>query len=115
MKILVIESDELVRNTVKKLLESRGHKVITAAFGEEGLLEFEKNSDCDLVISDMIMDTRITGIDVFRSIRARNEDIELCIYTGDLSDDLKKKASLLRAKALWKGTEFDELCKELGI
>jgi CheY-like chemotaxis protein len=53
-KILVIEDEDLVRLTVKKILQAAGHQVVEARSGLEGLASY-KRSPCDLVITDLIM------------------------------------------------------------
>jgi CheY-like chemotaxis protein len=54
-KILIVEDDEEVRDTLKDVLEERGFEIIVAANGREGLLKLQKNSQPHLVLLDLMM------------------------------------------------------------
>lgn len=53
-KILVIDDDILVRNTLTRILRSGGHEVVLAEDGIRGMTAFRKELP-DLVITDIIM------------------------------------------------------------
>lgn len=55
MKILVIDDDPDIRETLKVILESNGYEPVIAASGKEGVEAFEKFSP-DLVLCDMMME-----------------------------------------------------------
>ena len=53
-KILVIDDEKVIKNTIQQLLEMHGHDVATADDGDEGIRKFD--NDCfDLVITDICM------------------------------------------------------------
>jgi DNA-binding response OmpR family regulator len=54
MKILVVDDDEFVLETVKRNLKADGFEVFTASDGVKAL-EFLENKEVDLVISDIMM------------------------------------------------------------
>lgn len=58
-RILLIDDDDLLRDTVLQMLELDGHKVSDAADGEAGLKLFARQhggaGGFDLVITDMLM------------------------------------------------------------
>jgi CheY-like chemotaxis protein len=62
-RILLIDDDELLRDTVLQMLELDGHRVTEAADGESGLRQFSM-AGFDLVITDILM----PGIDGTRVI-----------------------------------------------
>jgi len=65
MKILIIEDDLAIRNTLQDLLELNGHTVLAAADGSEGVRLAERRPDlifCDMVMPGMDGDEVIVAI-----------------------------------------------------
>lgn len=54
-RILLIDDDELLRDTVEQLLALDKHQVITAADGDAGLSRLRQDPGIELVITDMLM------------------------------------------------------------
>lgn len=65
-KILVIDDDPMVRNTISRILDRKGYDVVLAGDGRYGLKLFESEQP-DLVITDIIMPER-EGIETIRAI-----------------------------------------------
>ena len=61
-RVLVVDDEHLLRRTMKKILESHGFEVSTAASGREGL-ELAKTSRFDVVLCDLMMPD-VSGMDV---------------------------------------------------
>lgn len=78
--ILVIDDDEMVRSTVKAMLESRGHDVAVAVDGEDGQRQLQKQA-FDLVLCDIFMPNK-DGIGTLRDVRRVNPDLPIIIMTG---------------------------------
>ena len=53
-KILIIDDERAIRNTLKEILETEGYEVDVAETGEVGLTKVGK-TDYDLVFSDVKM------------------------------------------------------------
>ncbi|MEG4519769.1 MULTISPECIES: response regulator [unclassified Microcoleus] len=66
-KILVIEDDHLIRETVLELLESRGFEVICAENGKVGIQLAAQIPD--LILSDVMM-PELDGFEVFAAVRS---------------------------------------------
>ena len=66
-KLLTIEDDLLLRETLTEILEVYGHEVIQAGDGEEGVEMFSKTSP-DLVICDINM-PKMDGFAVLEKIK----------------------------------------------
>jgi CheY-like chemotaxis protein len=62
-KILIVDDDPDFVETTRLVLESAGHKVITAADGDAGIRRVEKDSP-DMVILDIIMASVLDGLSV---------------------------------------------------
>jgi PAS domain S-box-containing protein len=80
--ILIIDDEEVLRNTGRALLTDMGFEVDTAEDGLNGVEIFTKNPDAyDLIILDMVM-PRMGGGDCFRELRRIRPDIRVLIASG---------------------------------
>ncbi len=66
-KILAIDNELGVLDTLKSILAERGHEVLYALSGEEGISKFEKENP-DIVICDIKMPGK-DGYEVLKEIR----------------------------------------------
>lgn len=67
-KILIVDDDPDIIESMKVVLESKGHEVISAPSGKKGLAEARKNN-LDLIILDVMMETGDSGFTVARELR----------------------------------------------
>lgn len=79
-RILVIDDEELIRETIRMKLEQSGHVVIEAANGVEGLRALEDGL-FDLVVTDIIMPEQ-EGIETIRKIRHRDPQVAIIAISG---------------------------------
>lgn len=70
-RILVVDDDDLVRDTVRDILDAEGFEVATARNGVEGLRALEGGAH-DLVLSDVMM-PEMDGHRFYEAVRARPE------------------------------------------
>jgi two-component system NtrC family sensor kinase len=80
--ILVVEDDAAVADIVRAQLESRGHRVITAGSGREGLERVLANRSIELVLSDIVMPGGMSGVDLGRTIRKGRPEMPVLLMTG---------------------------------
>jgi CheY-like chemotaxis protein len=80
MRILVIDDEKLLRQTIRRMLESAGHEVIEAEDGRAGIAAFAKH-EVDAVVTDIIMPQK-EGIETIREIRAANPTIRIVAISG---------------------------------
>ncbi|MCC7048705.1 MAG: response regulator [Alphaproteobacteria bacterium] len=78
--ILVIDDDQTIRDAIKLMLETRGHRIHTASDGSKGLLCVEANK-IDLVITDVLMPGQ-EGIETIRSLRQRADRVPILAISG---------------------------------
>ncbi len=74
-KILIIDDDTDFVTGMRILLQSRGHELVAAFNGEEGLTRV-KDTNPDLIVLDVMMDTRTEGFHVSLRLRDRAPDSE---------------------------------------
>src|SRR5579863_3817169 len=79
-KILVIDDNMVVRNTLVQILESEGYEVISAEDGRRGLSVFRSERP-DLVVTDIIMPEK-EGIETIRDIRGESPDAKIIAISG---------------------------------
>lgn len=76
--ILVIDDEKAVRDTMRRLLERRGHEVREAANGREAL---KAPPDYDLVITDINM-PEMDGIEVIMALAERRPGLPVIAISG---------------------------------
>ena len=82
-KILVIEDEEDLNQTLSFNLENEGYKVTSALKGSEALEILETSSPPDLVILDLMLPD-MTGLDICRHVRSKDnlKNISVIIVTA---------------------------------
>ena len=79
-RILVIDDEKAIRNTLKEVLEYENHQVDLAEDGHTGLEMFASNS-YDVVLCDIKM-SKIDGIEVLIKIIEKEADIPVIMISG---------------------------------
>ncbi len=91
-KILIIEGDEQVRDSVSLSLESVGYEVMEAATCQEGL-QSHKKFGASVIISDVVS-LESEGGEILRSLCQQSPDIPLITLTGTISDADSTKSDI---------------------
>ena len=68
-KILVMDDDALLRESLQRLLTKLGYQVVCMDTGEKTVSYFQSNG-ADLVLLDLFMEGGMDGIETYRRIRA---------------------------------------------
>jgi two-component system, NtrC family, nitrogen regulation response regulator NtrX len=79
-RILVIDDEPAIRDTMRMTLEYDGHECLTAGSGQEGLTLAERENP-DLVFLDIKM-PGMDGLDALQRMRAANETLPVVIVSG---------------------------------
>ena len=79
-RILVIDDEPDVRDSLAMVLQQAGHTVATAADGPAGLESFRRNP-VDLILTDIIM-PRGNGVDLIRTLRAAAPALRIIAISG---------------------------------
>jgi len=108
-KILIIDDDVDIVEAIKIVLESKGHKTITAYEGEEGYKKAAERPD--LIILDVVMKTKDQGFQI--SYKLKNHP-ELSRYRYSCSPLLEGKPALdLTRKPMRTTCQWTTLLKSL--
>ncbi len=98
--ILVVEDEETLRRLTRRALELQGYQVLSAANGEEALLEAERHDgDIHLLLADLVM-PGLDGGQVFDELARRQPGLKV-LYMSGYSDSTIVNRGFLRA-----GSEF---------
>src|SRR3982751_806791 len=79
-RILIIDDEAAIRESLKMTLEYEGYEVIGAATGQEGLVLVEREAP-DLVLLDVKM-PGMDGLEVLDRLRAMNETLPVVVVSG---------------------------------
>src|SRR5690242_14132703 len=79
-RILLIDDDPGVRETMERTLSTAGYAVQSAASGEEGY-ELARGGAFDVILSDMRM-PGLSGLDILKRLRDQRVDSAFIIMTG---------------------------------
>lgn len=79
-KILIVDDQRSIRNTIKELLEMESHSTLTVGDAMEAL-EIIEREKIDMVISDIKMPT-MDGIELLSKIKATHPDIAVIMISG---------------------------------
>lgn len=83
--ILVVDDNAEIRGLAKRLIETAGHSVITAADGAEGLrLYGEHRENIALLLTDVTM-PNIGGLELADRIRGMDSQLPVLFMSGDTS------------------------------
>lgn len=94
-KILLVDDDKFILQSVGNILEKSGYEVTRADSGQKAI-ELIKKQEFDLVLTDLIMDA-IDGIEVLKKSKEINPETMVIILTG--FGDLDSAIDALRLKA----------------
>jgi two-component system, OmpR family, response regulator MprA len=81
MKILVVDDERAVRDSLRRALELQGYQVDLAADGAEALAQLESNGQPDAVVLDILM-PGMDGLEVCRRIREQGSEVPVLMLTA---------------------------------
>lgn len=96
--ICIVDDDEVVRDSMRAVLESRSYAVTDFASGAD-LLADGGNRQADCLVLDIHM-PGMTGLDTLRELRARSVQTPVILITGRSDAAIVAQAKALGAVAL---------------
>jgi len=83
VRILVVDDDATIRESIKLVLESVGIETVSAENGE-GALEAFSQSSCDGAIVDLIM-PGMSGLETVCALREKSPELPIIVVSGSLT------------------------------
>jgi len=80
MKVLVVDDDWSVRESVRRVLQDAGYEVVLASDGREALHQFARQQ-IDLLVLDLGLPIK-NGWDIFERITSENPVLPIIVITG---------------------------------
>ena len=81
MKILVVDDERAVRDSLRRALELEGYEIELAADGNEALYRLESGDEPDAVILDVLM-PGVDGLEVCRRLRGAGNSLPVLMLTA---------------------------------
>jgi len=81
MKILVVDDERAVRESLRRALELEGYEIELAGDGSEALYRLESNEEPDAMILDVLM-PGVDGLEVCRRIRGSGSKLPVLMLTA---------------------------------
>jgi two-component system response regulator MprA len=81
MKILVVDDERAVRESLRRALELEGYEIELAGDGSEALYRLEANEEPDAMILDVLM-PGVDGLEVCRRIRGSGSRLPVLMLTA---------------------------------
>lgn len=116
-QILLVDDDELLRDTLLQMLELDGHRVTEASGGEAALHRFGDGRQFDLVISDILM-PGLDGTRLIVEMRRRRADIPILAISGGrraLSPEFNLESAALAGANAQLGKPFSRAALQAAI
>lgn len=106
-KLLIIDDERGIRNTLREILADEGHEVEVAENGKQGL-EMEQAKAYDLIFSDIKM-PEMDGLEVLKALKEGEEPVETPVVMISGHGDVETAVQALKAGA------YDFLLKPLDL
>jgi signal transduction histidine kinase/CheY-like chemotaxis protein len=83
--VMVVDDDVHVRAVLVAYLEDIGYRVLVAGDGPEALAAIERGEHVDVVLTDYLMPSGMTGTELGRRIVALEPDIKVVVISGNFA------------------------------
>ena len=92
-KIALVEDEKDLNKLIKNYLEKEDYEVVSFTKGQDALDFIEENNDIQLWILDIMLEDDITGYDIIKKIKEKNEEIPV-IFSSARDESIDKIVGL---------------------
>jgi two-component system alkaline phosphatase synthesis response regulator PhoP len=109
-KVLVIDDDPVICDSLKAVLDATGFEAVTALSGKDGLKAFRAHKP-DVVLCDMMMEDLDAGAKVAKTMRQERRDLPIFLLSSiaDATAETMDFGSLGFSGIFQKPVKFDLL------
>lgn len=91
--ILIVDDEEMIRESIKDILSALGYNTVTAQGGKEAIAILRKQQRIHLAIVDYVM-PRMNGIETIKKLKEINPNIKILLSSGHTDrEQLKREDS----------------------
>ena len=114
-RILVVEDQQSVRRTTRRILTRLGYEVLEATDGQSALRTLEEHDDVAVLFTDIILPGETNGVMLGREALAAHPDLRVIYTTGYAIESPSIRQHLQDATTvlLYKPVEVEELSQAL--
>ena|SRR5215472_1033161 len=112
MTILMVEDDELVRMSVKSLIETLGYRVVPARNALDALEILRQDTPISLLFTDVVLPGGMHGPQLVAEARRLRPELKV-LYTSGYPESQCPVEGLARSEQLSKPYEPEELAAKL--
>lgn len=99
MKILVVDDEESIRDSLKQFFDLKGEEVATAKDIQTALAQIEAFCP-QLILLDVKLDKE-SGLDVLQYTKERHKEMKVILVTGFSDTQMQEKAKTLGADGIF--------------
>jgi PAS domain S-box-containing protein len=111
-RVLIVEDDNLVMESARELFQAMGYATVHASDAQAALRSLQRDSDVDVLFSDVMMPNGMTGLDLAREVRMRYPGIKIILASGYPQPAMKDKG-LDEFSFVSKPYRLSDLAREL--
>src|ERR1700684_877067 len=93
--VLIVENSELLRLFMVGLVETAGFETIQVSNAEEALSILERRSDIALLVTNVVMDGSMDGVELAHAVDIRWPSVKIIVVSGKrrlMESDLPRKS-----------------------
>lgn len=81
-RILLVEDEDGIRSMLAEVFSDAGYEVVEAESGDAGAILVDRAGDFDVLVTDINMPGKLSGLDLGRHFRARYAECPIVYITG---------------------------------
>jgi signal transduction histidine kinase len=112
-QILVVEDDENLLQVTSEVLSEFGYRVVAARTGVEAIRILESGQHFDLMFSDIVMPTGMSGVELAREARRLSKGIKVLLTSGYAEDVLERHGAVDEFPIIDKPFRLADLAQRL--
>jgi two-component system response regulator AtoC len=94
-KVLVVDDEKVIRDTLEAFLKKKGYEVVTAASAMEGIEKLRKEKP-KVILLDIRM-PGLSGVDAIEKIREVDKNVGIIMATAVIDEDIARESIELGA------------------
>jgi PAS domain S-box-containing protein len=112
-RILMVEDNEDLLEVTSAMLTTFGYQVLCAHNAAEAISIVESGEEFDLLFSDIAMPSGMSGVELAREMRRRDEGVKILLTSGNAGDGLERHQAAGEFPIIDKPFRLSELVRRL--